>query len=122
MHSRSFLPFLVLAASPLLAADGVPVVPTLTVEATEVIRTTTQPAEITPYFEANLGTKVSGIVNKIHFDIGDAVKKGQTLLEIDAPELIKARDAYAAVADAERASMAETKADVSATEANAEAA
>ncbi len=122
MQSRFLLPFLSLAALPLKAANDVPVVPTLTVEASDVVRTTTQPAEITPYFEASLGTKVSGIVNKIHFDIGDAVKKGQTLLEIDAPELIKARDAYAAVADAERASMAETEADVNAMQANADAA
>ena len=110
-----------LAALPLEAADA-PLVPTITVAASDVVRTTTQPAEILPHFEARLGTKVSGTVKTLHFDIGDVVKKGAVLLEIDAPELIKARDAYAAVADAERANLAETEADVSAMQATADAA
>jgi multidrug efflux pump subunit AcrA (membrane-fusion protein) len=111
----------VFAAGSLLAQDNAPL-PSLTVASSDVVRTTTQPAEIVPYFEARLGTKVSGSVKAIHFDIGDSVKKGDVLLEIDAPELIKARDAYAAVADAERATMAETEAEVNATKAAAEAA
>ncbi len=120
MTRLRFAPFLALAFIPLFAEET-PVVPTITVASSNVVRTTTQPAEIIPHFEARLGTKVSGTVKKLHFDIGDLVKKGDVLLEIDAPELIKARDAYAAVADAERANLAETEADVSAMQANADA-
>ena len=121
MFRLSLAPFLALALLPVAAAEEPPFVPTITVAATDVVRTTTQPAEIIPHFEARLGTKVSGTVKTLHFDIGDLVKKGDVLLEIDAPELIKARDAYAAVADAERANLAETEADVSAMQANADA-
>lgn len=122
MSRLSLAPFFALTLLPLAPAEEPPVVPTLVVTPTDVVRTTTQPAEIIPYFEARLGTKVSGTVKTLHFDIGDEVKKGDVLLEIDAPELIKARDAYAAVADAERANLAETEADVSAMQATADAA
>lgn len=50
---------------------------------------TTQPATLHPYFEANLASRVTGYVKTVEVDIGDAVKKGDTLALIDAPEMVK---------------------------------
>ncbi len=37
--------------------------------------------------EANLVLSSNGIVNKIHVDVGDSVKKGEVLLELDSDDL-----------------------------------
>jgi RND family efflux transporter MFP subunit len=65
-------------------------------------RDTTQPATAEAFYEADLGAKVSGHVAKLAVDIGTAVKTGQTLAVIDAPELTEARNGAAAEVRAQR--------------------
>ena len=52
--------------------------------------TTTQPATVHPYFEAELYAKVAGYLKELYVDIGDEVEEGQKLAEIDVPEMLKA--------------------------------
>ncbi|HEY7312831.1 MAG TPA: efflux RND transporter periplasmic adaptor subunit [Gemmataceae bacterium] len=49
-----------------------------------------RPADILPYFEADLETRVPGLVTMLRTDVGDIVKKGDLLVEVDVPDL-KAR-------------------------------
>ena len=55
-------------------------------------RTVVQPGQVQAFDRAQLYAKVSGYLVRQKVDIGDAVKKGQVLAEVDAPELFKARD------------------------------
>jgi membrane fusion protein (multidrug efflux system) len=45
------------------------------------------PAELIPYESADLFAKVQGFVRAMKVDLGDRVKKGQTLAVIEAPEV-----------------------------------
>jgi membrane fusion protein (multidrug efflux system) len=45
------------------------------------------PAELLPYEKADIHTKVDAYVQRLLVDIGDKVKKGQTLVLLDAPEV-----------------------------------
>jgi HlyD family secretion protein len=51
-------------------------------------RTVEQPGAINAYERTALYAKVSGFVEKWNVDIGDRVKKGATLVELAAPELV----------------------------------
>jgi multidrug efflux pump subunit AcrA (membrane-fusion protein) len=53
-----------------------------------VRRTVEQPGVISAYERTALYAKVSGFVAKWNVDIGDRVKKGATLVELVAPELV----------------------------------
>jgi RND family efflux transporter MFP subunit len=44
-------------------------------------------AELRPYQEIDLHSKVAGFLQKIHVDIGDRVEAGQALASIEVPEL-----------------------------------
>jgi multidrug efflux pump subunit AcrA (membrane-fusion protein) len=46
-----------------------------------------QIATVEPYFKADLKTRVSGIVRAVHKHIGDPVRRGEVLVEVDVPEL-----------------------------------
>jgi multidrug efflux pump subunit AcrA (membrane-fusion protein) len=54
-----------------------------------VVRTVEQPGVIGAYERTALYAKVSGFVQKWNVDIGDRVKKGATLVELTAPELVE---------------------------------
>src|SRR5258708_35776191 len=54
-----------------------------------VKRTVEQPGVIGAYERTALYAKVSGFVQKWNVDIGDRVKKGATLVELSAPELVE---------------------------------
>jgi multidrug resistance efflux pump len=43
-------------------------------------------ATVEPYYRADLRARASGIVRKVHHDIGEKVKAGEVLIEIDVPE------------------------------------
>lgn len=43
-------------------------------------------ATVEPYYRADLRARASGLVKAVHFDIGEQVKQGQTLIEIDVAE------------------------------------
>lgn len=46
-----------------------------------------QLAEVEPYYQADLRSRVSGSVKAVYKDIGDRVRQGELLLVIDVPEL-----------------------------------
>lgn len=52
------------------------------------------PVELLPYESAELHAKVEGYVQRVLVDIGDKVKKGQVLIQLEAPE-VNARAAQA---------------------------
>ena len=52
------------------------------------------PAELLPYESAEIHPKVEGYVQRVFVDIGDRVKKGQLLIQLEAPE-VNARAAQA---------------------------
>jgi multidrug resistance efflux pump len=46
-----------------------------------------RPADVLPYYRADLETRVPGPVSMIRTDVGDVVKKGDLLVEVDVPDL-----------------------------------
>lgn len=65
-------------------ADTVPV---FILKADAARKTVELPAELIPYEQAALFAKVQGFVKEVKADLGDRVKKGQTLAIIEAPEV-----------------------------------
>lgn len=61
-----------------------------TVTAGEYIRTVSATGTIRPRYEASISAGVAGQVQKVHVEVGDRVKQGQILVEID-PELYQAQ-------------------------------
>lgn len=53
----------------------------------EAVKNISLPAELLPYENAELYAKVQGFVKSMKVDIGDRVKKGQTLALVEAPEV-----------------------------------
>lgn len=107
MYARSFS-FLFVSALGLLAScssAGSSEVPTaqpeneaLSTSQLEAVRvTTTQPAqslslpgELESYFQTDISPRVSAYVRRLYADIGDHVRQGQVLADLDAPELMAA--------------------------------
>lgn len=81
-----FLGAVLLLAAP-LSADQPISVRTITPSSGTVSLSTSQPASVHPYQEADLAARVSGYVKSVAVDIGDEVKAGDVLAEIDAPEM-----------------------------------
>lgn len=44
-------------------------------------------ATVKPFYQAHLRSRVAGVVKAIHKDIGDPVRRGEVLVEIDVPDL-----------------------------------
>src|SRR4029077_10496584 len=59
-----------------------------------ITRSITLPGEVKPYQAAKLYAKVTGYLKAIKVDKGDAVKEGDLLAEIEAPELMADRAKY----------------------------
>lgn len=88
-------------------------VPKLTVAVTKVVREDLDQdlwlsAEFRPYQEISLHSKVAGYLKNISVDVGDQVKAGQKIAELEVPELedefAKAQSAYqASLQDVKRA-------------------
>ena len=70
------------------AADE-PAVKTVSPQKITLRRTSSQPATVRAWHEAELFAKVAGYASKVTADIGDVVKAGQTLMQIDVPEMTK---------------------------------
>lgn len=69
-----------------------------------LVLVTTQPARIEAFEETPLFAKVAGYVDEVAVDIGDKVKKGQTLITLQIPELqngVQQREALVSQAQAE---------------------
>ncbi len=98
-------------------------------------RSTTQPATVHAFYEAEVHAKVSGYLKSVEADIGDAVKAGQTLAVVDVPEMAKgyesqqaevarlesARKQYRAAVEVARARIERARADVGKAKAEADA-
>ena len=61
-----------------------------------ITRTSTQVGSVHPYQFADLYAKASGYLKTLKVDIGDKVKNGELLAEIDDPELVKEEELTAA--------------------------
>ena len=74
-------------AQPAAAPDAVPTAKTIRPrrEASLPI-TVDQWATVAAYYQADLRARASGVVLKVHRDIGDKVREGDLLVEIDVPE------------------------------------
>ena len=72
------------AASPANAPDTVPV---FVLHDTNVTKSIELPAELLPYEQAELFARVQGYIKDMKVDMGDKVRKGQTLAIVEAPEL-----------------------------------
>lgn len=60
------------------------------------------PGELLSYYETDLYSKVNSYVKKVNVDIGDHVKSGQIMAELDAPELkAQLAEVYAKVKSSE---------------------
>ena len=68
-------------ASPLLAQETVPVI-TANIE-----RKLRLPGELAPYQQVSLSARVQGFIEKVEVDRGSAVRKGQLLIQLSAPEM-----------------------------------
>ena len=85
-----------------------------------VVRTTELPGEFFPFFSVELHAKVAGYVDKVLVDRASAVKEGQLLLQLSAPEM-EARVAQAeAQVTAAQSEQAQAIAQLSAIESNYE--
>ncbi len=69
------------------AATDVPKVATVTPIRSAGTRTVTLPGSLEPVQETTVYARTNGYVRRFLVDIGDAVKTGQVLAEIDAPEV-----------------------------------
>jgi RND family efflux transporter MFP subunit len=64
-----------------------PQVPVARVGIEDLYKEVRVPAEFRPYADVDVHAKVSGFVHRIYVDIGDRVKAGQLLAELEVPEL-----------------------------------
>lgn len=62
-------------------------VPVFVLRDTHVTKSIELPAELLPYEQADLFARVQGYIRELKVDLGDKVRRGQTLAIIDAPEL-----------------------------------
>jgi HlyD family secretion protein len=74
-----------------------------------VKRTVEQPGVIGAYERTAVYAKVSGFVRKWNVDIGDRVKKGATLVELTAPELVEQHRQMQAQVVLDRAQVRQSK-------------
>jgi len=102
--------------------DNLVTVKTVSPERTSLTRTTTQPATIHAYYQAEVYAKVAGYLEELNADIGDQIEGGTVLGTIAVPEMVKSREKQQATirrlqADEERAA-----AEITVAEANVESA
>ncbi|MDB4637677.1 MAG: efflux RND transporter periplasmic adaptor subunit [Planctomycetaceae bacterium] len=64
-------------------------VKTVAVEEVKLEHTTTQPATVRPFYQAEIQARVSGYVEEVKVDIGDPVKENQVLAILSIPEMKK---------------------------------
>ncbi len=65
----------------------VPTVAVVRLKAEEVSESLTVPGSLEPYEMVTLHSKVTGFVRDVHVEIGDRVRKGDLLVELDIPEM-----------------------------------
>jgi len=78
---------------------------TVKVEKGNITNTVTATGTIEAVISVNVGTQVSGIINKVYVDFNDIVKKGQLLAEIDKKSLINQLEQTKATVDQAQAQL-----------------
>lgn len=73
------------------AAEVAPTVSVVEVSSREVPQTATYTSTVQPYVKNNITPQMAGRISKINVEIGDFVKKGQVLAEIDKTQLQQAQ-------------------------------
>jgi HlyD family secretion protein len=85
---------------------------TVMVDRGDIVKTVSANGTLNPVVLVNVGTQVSGTIQKLHADFNDRVKAGQVLVELD-PALFRA------AVDQSRADLANAQASLKLAEANA---
>ncbi len=86
------------------ATAGTPdTVPVFVLHDTSVAKSIELPAELLPYEQSELFARVQGYVKEMKVDLGDRVRRGQTLALIEAPELNTKQAEYQSSLQAARA-------------------
>jgi len=102
----------VLAAESTEAQAAKPIVPVATVTRAPAASSLTLPGTLQPVTEAPVLARASGYVKRRYADIGDRVKAGQVLAEIEAPELQQQVRQAAATLEQTRAALEQSKANL----------
>ena len=90
MNCRTSIVLTVLAVTA-LSAQAPRTVDVVPVAARALVRARTLPGEFLPYESVPLYARVSGFVDRVLVDRGSQVRRGQTLLVINAPEMLAQR-------------------------------
>ena len=77
--------------APQQVAEVIPTVAVVTVSSREVPQTATYTSTVQAYVKNNIAPQTAGRITKINAEIGDFVKKGQVLAEIDKVQLQQAQ-------------------------------
>ena len=78
-----------------------------TVEQDTMIRSVVATGKVEPISKVEIKSKANGIIERLHFDVGDVVKAGDVLVELDKENLLaQAREASANVQAADAALLA----------------
>ena len=83
----------------------------------ELVRSITQPAFIEGLTQADLMSRVAGVVKSINKNIGDSIVKGDVLIEIEAPDLAKTIEQKAALVEHARQELRSAESNVKVMEA-----
>lgn len=75
------------SAKQVTVSNALDTVPVFILHDTSVAKNIELPAELLPYEQAALFARVQGYIKEIKVDLGDKVRRGQTLALIEAPEL-----------------------------------
>lgn len=74
-----------------VVAEELPVVDVVTVKAQDVPQTMTYTSTVQAFVRNNIAPQMSGRITRINAEIGDFVKKGDVLAEIDKAQLLQAQ-------------------------------
>src|SRR3982750_4847622 len=85
------------------SAKNADTVPVFILRDTSVAKVIELPAELLPYEQSELFARVQGYVKEIKVDLGDRVRRGQTLALIEAPELNTKQAEYQSAIEAAKA-------------------
>src|SRR5258708_9144010 len=93
------------AATSSAAEEKLPVVTVVEPTRKAATRSITLPASVEAYEKATLYSKVAGYLKRIRVDVGDTVRKGEVLAELEIPEVeSEHQSAEAAVREAQASS------------------
>jgi membrane fusion protein (multidrug efflux system) len=70
--------------------SATPLLEAVRVTASQPAQSLSLPGELDSYFQTDISPRVSAYVRRLHVDIGDHVRQGQVLADLDAPELTAA--------------------------------